>query len=331
VITPASFVGFGLVLLGTSVAISFLACTVFLTLRSRLRRVGPHAERAAAALAICLPPLLGAGIAGALVLGSFLGGALGTPDHCPAHDHHLHLCLYHGASWAERAWAVATLAGACTGIAYGVGRRLVGWVSARRAVQRLSRVSRPLAGGSAPVSIAPADQAFCFTAGGLRPQIFVSTAAWDALDSRQREAVVEHELAHVAQKDVWIRSWLGVLALLGAPLLPRRILAAWALATERACDQRAARAVGDPSIVAEALLKLARLAKRPAPVFAASFASPADLAARVESLLADGPDGAAAARRFGWVALGSVVVGFCVAGAFVDPLHHAIETLLGGI
>ena len=327
-IEPASFIGFGLVLVGVSLAVSIALGLAFLALQPRLRGLGAYAERTAAALAISLPPLVGFGISAALAARSLLGGHLGMEDHCPAHGHHLHLCLYHGATWAQQGWAVAVLAGACAAVVLGMGRRLVRVFGARLALRRLTQVAQPFSGHGASVSVVPADTVFCFTAGVRTPRIFVSSAAWDHLDSEERRAVIEHELAHVAHGDVWFRALLGAMALFGAPFLTGRLLSAWELATERACDQKSARVVGNSAFVASALVKLARAAKRRAPVFAASFPS-GDVVERVESVLRDGPDGGRAARHIALGAFGFLLVVLLVSGALVDPLHHAVETLLG--
>ena len=329
-IEPASLIGFGLVLVGVSLAVSIALGLAFLGLGPRLRGWGAYAERTAAALAIGLPPLVGFGISGALAARSLLGGHLGIEDHCLVHDHHLHLCLFHGATWARQGWAVAVLAGACAAIVLRMGRRLVSVFGARLALRRLAQVAQPIPGHRTSVSLAPADTVFCFTAGVREPRIFVSTAAWDHLDSEERRAVIEHEIAHVGHGDIWFRALLGAMALFGAPFLTGRLLAAWDLATERACDQKSARVVGNSAFVASALVKLARAAKRQAPAFAASFPA-RHVVERVESVLRDGPDGARAARHIALWAFGLLLVVLVVSGALVDPLHHAVETLLGTI
>ena len=53
------------------------------------------------------------------------------------------------------------------------------------------------------------------------------------------------------------------------------------------------------------------------------------LAARVASLLDDAPRGESDARRVGRIALASSGALLTVALVFADPLHHALETLLG--
>lgn len=325
---PASAIGFGLVFLGVSILASLFLCLTFLGLRPRLAALGAYAERAAAALAILLPPVVGLVIASALVLRSFLGRPLGLVDHCLEHPHHLHLCVYHGAGWAEQAWAVAVIAGAGAALALGLSRRLRRSLGARRALRRLEQLAEALQGHGVPVKIAPAESIFCFTAGVFEPRVFISSAAWDKLDLDERRAVIEHERAHVAHRDVWHRAVLGAFALLGAPLLSGRVLGAWSHATECACDQRSARAVGEPALVASALVKLARASGPPRIALTASFPS-GDVTERVERVLEERPDGRTAAARIGLLVLVLVAAAMLASALLVDPLHHVVETVLG--
>jgi hypothetical protein len=117
-----------------------------------------------------------------------------------------------------------------------------------------------------------------------------------------------------------------LLALLGAPVLARRALVMWRSATERVCDGRAAAEV-DAAAVASALVALARVGN--APAVGVAFASPAGVVERVEALLAPLPTGELMARRIArglWLSLTACAL---AAALFADPLHHALETLLG--
>jgi Zn-dependent protease with chaperone function len=334
-IALGSFVGFALLFLGSSVCLSLVSGLALLGCRRRLADGGPALERAAAGWALVLPPLLAALVTAAVLGQSLLGRALGIPDHCPSDGFHPHLCAYHGAEWASHTWPVVLVAVIGSLALYRAVARLWRLALAGRLVETLQAAAdgRP----EMDVHIVRSDKAFCFSAGFFRSRIFVSTAVWQRLDESERKAVLAHERAHVREGDVWRRAVLGLLSLIGAPGLTRLALRAWEHATERLRDRDAAVAVGDPAVVAGALVALAggRAARgRLAPgsvafLSGAGKSGAAEVVARVEALLAGGPDGQDAARRFGrWTALalaGALVTTVLVA----DPLHHGSETLLG--
>lgn len=103
-----------------------------------------------------------------------------------------------------------------------------------------------------------------FTAGALRPIIWVPVGAFCTLTPAQQDALLAHELAHVRRLD-WI--WNGLQSVIEAlwffhpavRWLGRRVREE----REHACDETAARACGDPIALAEALTALARLRAAP--------------------------------------------------------------------
>jgi Zn-dependent protease with chaperone function len=330
VIEPASLIGFGLVFMGVSWTASVVLCGAVLLARSVLKRLGPCAERRAAAWSVTLPPVFGLYLVGALVTDSAAGLWLG--DHCPQHAHHLHLCLYHGAEWATLPWAVATMLFVTAVFVSRATQQVGHYWTACAALQRLISVARSIAAGDcADVLIVPADAPFCFVGGVFRPRIFVSSSAWERLDDKERRAVVEHERAHVEQGDLWRRSVLGFLSLFGVPVLSAKVLALWNHATERLCDRRAACGLEEPTAIARALLNLARAGKVSAVSPTVSFIGTCDVAERVEAVLEGGPDGAAAARWLGAAVALLAAPSFLLSALLADPLHHAIETILGMI
>jgi hypothetical protein len=120
------------------------------------------------------------------------------------------------------------------------------------------------------------------------------------------------------------------MALFGAPWMARRALVTWRRATEKLCDRAAAGDVGEETTVAQALVKMARLAGAPSPGMA-FVPAPSEVEERVEALLAAPPTGAAAARRMSVAMTASFVVAAAAAIALADPLHHAIESLFGAL
>ncbi|MBI5546055.1 MAG: M48 family metalloprotease, partial [Deltaproteobacteria bacterium] len=253
--TAASLVAFALVFLGATTGLSALMAAAVLASGGALRRRGPWVERRAAAGALVLPPLLALGLVAALAADSALGVWAGT-DHCLDHDHHLHLCLLHGAAWASQAWALALVVFAGTFAAVRSGLSLWAHAVAQRSANRLRSLGTELA--IRGCFVVPSRERFAFTAGLVSPTVLLSSAAWESLSPDQRDAVLAHELGHLAHGDLWRRAALGFAASFGAPLLASRVLGVWSLAAERICDRRAALAVGRPSTVASAMLALVR-------------------------------------------------------------------------
>lgn len=321
-----SLIAFGLVFAGVSLTLSLVLNSLLWWARGRLRPLGAWVERRAAAAALLLPPLLGLAVVAALGAESLLALSAGT-DHCLGHDHHLHLCVQHGAAWLTQPWALSLVAAGCTF----VGTRFVVAVwahaMAQRAANRLRSLGKAL--DDARSYLVPSQERFAFTAGVASPAVIISQGAWDALERSEREAVVAHELAHLAHGDLWWRATLGFAASLGAPVLSSHSLRLWELAAERLCDREAARRVGRASTVASAMLALAR---RTAPAMApagAIFAAANDVPERITSLLRDEPSGRPAARRLAF-SLAFAAISLALACAvFAQPLHHALETLLG--
>jgi hypothetical protein len=327
-VTAGSLVGFALAFLATSWALSALLATgVFLA-----RRVGAGRraafDRQLATLAIAVPPTLAAALVAALVVLSM--SVAGTPaDHCALHGHHLHLCLVHGADWSGAPVPIAILAG---GSVFVVARlSSIAWsqIAAARALRLLGRRATECDAGALLV---PSARPFVFVAGLLSPRIFVSTAAWEGLGPVNGAAALAHERAHLRAGDVARRCALGMAAAFGAPVAAGAMLRRWDHATETLRDQEAAGEVGDPAIVATALVSMARLGTT-APGWAVAPMAPAErLAERIEAVLA-GPvagDRRLARRVDRATKLASMAVAaLCV--IFADPLHHALETLFGAL
>jgi len=165
----------------------------------------------------------------------------------------------------------------------------------------------------------------------VRPRILISTAAWSLLAADERRAVLAHERAHIEHGDTRWRFALSLLGALGLPGLGPNLLAVWVHASERLCDWRASFAVEEPTVVAQALVRLARAsstARTPRIAETLAFASPNAIGDRVEAILDAEPDGAALALRVA-MALTAAAVAYAAATVlFASPLHHVFETLL---
>ncbi len=318
-IEATSLIGFGLVFVALSLTASAVMGGAIVVNRERLRRLGPCTERLAATVGIALAPAFALAVTLALLGHSLVGHLLGLEDHCPAHMHHLHLCLYHGAAWSQRAGADLAIALVAAALTMRGAGQLLRLTRARRSLARL--------GSSRGLLVVPADRKFCFTAGLWHPRVVISSAAWACLDRRERRAVIAHEIAHVRQGDLWRRTALGLVSLLGAPGVTGRLLSLWESATERLCDHRSVRVVGEPAVVAGALLKLAG-GPRANIAMAVAFTGH-DVVDRVEALLEGQPDGRAAALRLERTVLRASAALVIAAAVLADPLHHGFETLFG--
>jgi beta-lactamase regulating signal transducer with metallopeptidase domain len=324
-----ALIAFALVFFMTTWLASAVLCAAMLRGRPWLRRRGPQAERRAASIALTMPVAIGVALTASLAGFSMLGPSFGFADHCLAHEHHLHLCLQHAAQWTTRWWAIALVAGVGGLLAARVARLLQHWWTVSGHLRDLRAVSSEHAMSDGTVVLrAPSRQPFCFTA-GWSPRIYLGTALLDRLDDQQQAAVVAHERAHVAFGDLRRGKVLSICALAGAPGLAASALAAWRNAGERLCDRAAADAVRSPVTVASAILALARTS---APAIGCSFVPRRDqVADRIEAVLGNPATGKPTARRLGAVAA-TAFLGLAIAAVgLADPLHHAIETLLGSM
>lgn len=317
-----SLVGFGLALVAAIWTVSLVLGASALLL-SRMARRDPALERAAASVALVAPPILGAAAVVAILLHSF-AAAGSDGDHCGGHAHHLHLCVVHGAAWAANAWAVAALAAVAALMLVRVVVLVASLVRGSRAIGDLRRVAVETDG----VFLVPSDRLFVFTAGIWRGATFASSAAWRALGPDERAAALAHERAHQERRDLLRRLGLALLAIVGAPVVCRRMLSLWDSATERLRDRDAAAAVGDETSVASALVALAS-AGSACPSWSAPLRPADELSLRVESVLDErGPRiraGVRLARASGIAFAAAIPVAFAIA----DPLHHLLETVLG--
>ncbi len=315
-----TFVGFAMVFVLTAWTLSAVIALMLPMIGSLRRWFGPAAERRSVALATALPLLVAS-----IVVATLIARSVAGTDHCAAHDHHAHLCLAHGHAWAERPWAVALVAAA---VAITLARlALLGGalLRGRRAIAQLRAASTSLD----DVRLVDSPQPFCFVAGLRRAEIYASTGAWHGLASDERDAMLAHERGHVRHHDLAWRTLLEVVGAFGAPLTPRPLLARWEHATERLRDEEAGD-VASPEAVAGAMVHMCRLGAGPLPSGLVGFAAPpAALDDRVRALLAGGPRGYRAATTLGAGGLVVMVLVGSAIAAHAEPLHHALESLLG--
>lgn len=113
-------------------------------------------------------------------------------------------------------------------------------------------------------------------------KVFISNDIVSALDDEKLDAVLAHEASHVKTKDI-VSLWLWTISSSLAFVLPRKT--SWSIfmtELEKKADKNAAKMIGSPFPVAEAIVSVARLSL-PARC-ATNFAS-GDLEQRIEALV----------------------------------------------
>jgi hypothetical protein len=269
-----------------------------------------------------MAPLIGTAVALLSVLTpSLLALAWPAFDHCFAHDDgHAHLCLIHGAG-AHGGLAVwLILAAAVTWVGAGLAHEARRLIDGRALVRRLLSTARydPTRGAW----IVATDQLLCVSVGLLRPRVVLSQGLLDRASEPELAVMGAHEDAHRTRRDAL---WRLVVRVSGV-LLPVRaretLLSALQLASERACDEQAAAAVGDRLCVAETLLAMEKRLAAPHSALITAFGS-SSVPERVEALLEAPPSGGAG-RGLTFLALGTALLLL----AAHDGLHHATESAL---
>jgi len=108
---------------------------------------------------------------------------------------------------------------------------------------------------------APHRNPLIFTAGWLKPAVFISLQLIESLTAEEVAVMLAHELAHIRRWDN-MSLWLGSLAKNFLVFVPLRDLLwrSFLQRREEACDDLAAFATGKPLILAETLVKVCRMA-----------------------------------------------------------------------
>lgn len=202
-------------------------------------------------------------------LASFAGGA---QNDCLSHhsDPEFALCMLQQTHASIALWCIALLLLARPALA------AFGIVGSLRKLRHAVRALDPAPRGR-DFSIAGA---MSFVAGWPISRLFLGRDLEATLSESAFAAVVAHERAHLRRGDVHRKIFAQLFASLhwnGAELLE-----ALDLAIEQACDAEAANAVGDPLIVAQALIDASRICDSFPPPLAQSFNGRLD--ARIEAL-----------------------------------------------
>lgn len=193
-----------------------------------------------------------------------------------------------------------------------------------RALWALSRL--PLGRGGAGPAVVALASPVALLHGWWRPTLVVDTRLWAALSAPERAAVLAHEQAHLDRRDPQLAVLLRSLLVLAPPALAHAVARRWLAGAEHRADSAAAAEVGDPGLVAMALVRCARLGAPAADLVPGWTAGSVE--ERVYRLLsaADGGEPAVPDLRATHFA---VLAACLVAGLAAVPwLHHQLEHLL---
>lgn len=309
---------------GAALGVALLAAVLLPAVQRAIRPLPPHTQAGLLLALACAPALAGLYLLSAALMPS-LAHILGLAvDHCQDHGHHAHFCPIHSPLWTGGVLERLILIAAGVSILALLGGLAVRLRRVARVVRLLEMARLPVL-GDGPYRAVESAGPVALTAGLLRPRVYLSCGLVDALSPVELDAVVAHEQAHRRRRDPLRLLVADVLSRLHLPPIRRRLLRELILATERACDERAALTCGDRCGAAAAILKVARLNRaRPAPSDALLPAvTGADLAGRVEALLR--PAHPVRGRQGLIVALGIALI-LTLGWVHSDWLHHAVES-----
>lgn len=207
------------------------------------------------------------------------------------------------------------------------------WVTGRRVRQAMllnGRIGALVAVGETQagtdVAVIASDEPLAFAAGWRRCRIIVASCLQRKLSDSEMRTVLAHERAHVARRDI-IRHFLAETgATVHLPWVRAALLCDLRAATEQACDEVAARVIGDRLSVAETLLRVERVfGQRGLALTAPVHLLGGDVPARVEALLAGR---AYPADRWRHVVYALAMFLGAAAIAAATPLHELTAYLL---
>jgi Zn-dependent protease with chaperone function len=237
-------------------------------------------------------------------------------------------------------------------VAYAIGattlcvRRALGVAAARRIVaharpatdERLLGIAGDLAARMQvpPLRVLqlPGCPGGAFTVGTRKPVVVVDTPLLHALDDRELEGLVAHELAHIRRRDALLGQVVGVARDLAFFLPPLHLAARWLRSEqEETADECAAVHTRRPAALASSILKVWDCSRQ-RPVLPMTCAATGSLrlapvgaplvAARVERLIG-APPALSALRRRAEFALAAGIVAVALTAAVVVPSYVAVD------
>jgi hypothetical protein len=213
-------------------------------------------------------------------------------------------------------------------LARGAWRGYSAWRATTRTAAEWKRAGRPLTDLDAPVPAYAIDVPYPIIAvvGILRPALFVAERVLAECSTDEVRAMIEHETSHIRTRDNARRFLLRACPdLVGDRSVLTR---AWKDAAEEAADADVARTPAHALDLAQALIRVARLAPSCAPALASAFYAGGSIDARVRRLVNPPADAAVPVVLRGRVFGAAAVV---LAGALVlaaPAIHQAMEMVV---
>jgi len=299
---------------------SALSSALLAGFRHQLDRLSAAAQARVVFGVVLLPLVLGAAVMTA-ALAPYLGWII---DHCTVtHEVHAHPHLCHAHVMQLPTWTLIAL-GLVLLLRLVVRAARVSWSGVTMFTTERSLVRLCRGAERDGTRVLPFEYPQAFVVGALRPRLFVTRGLLSEEHREHLQPVLLHERAHLRRHDP-LRRLVASLAL--AFHLPG--VAGWLERTlgrahEMAADAEAARELGNPERVAQALVTLTR-AQRHVPLAALAFGG-SDVEARVATLLDRRP-------RFDHPGTLALVAGALLLVALVarsaGAVHHGVEIVLG--
>lgn len=306
---------------------ALLCVFLYPVVRRRLRSL-PPAMRANHVLAWTLAPAsVGLLLTSFIFLPTVLSLLGITSDHCQADGAGFaYHCLLHPFTSMERGlpwFLLFPLSG--LGLFF-LGQMMWELWRVRRLVRSLTLASAPDV--SRDIWVVKSEWPLAFASGISQARIFVSEKLVRDLTPPQLAVVLAHERAHLCRHDPARYFFARAMACLHVSWLRRKLLEDLSLAAEQACDEEAAKQVGDRLLVADTIVQVERWChqqRRSTPVPLPSFVG-SQVVARVESLLASPQEPGWMYRMMIGISMGLVLITLLFAA---DPLHQLTEAVLG--
>jgi hypothetical protein len=213
-------------------------------------------------------------------------------------------------------------------LAHGLWRTYTAWRATARTSAAWKREGRRLADLDTPIPAYGVDAPYPIVAvvGIRRPTLFIAECVLAECPAAELRAVIAHETAHVRSFDNVRRLVVRVCPDLVRDRGP--LTRAWHGAAEEAADADAARTPADALDLAQALIRVARLAPSCPPALASAFYSGGGVDARVRRLVNPPPDVAVPVALRGSTFF---VAAVALAGTFVlaaPAIDRAIEAAI---
>ncbi len=294
----------------------------------RLLRLEPRARHRAIAMFAAMPAAITLVLFFAASLPAFVALVAPGLDHCLLHDDaHAHLCFVHLPQAAIHTGLLLLLVFLVTYAVFRAAFAASSVLRALRVVAALAKTGEPRS--DLGITVVETAQPVCVAAGLLWPRVLLSRGLLKALTAEERAVVLAHERAHVRRHDALVGSVVRALAVVHLPPVGRWLVRELEVAAEQACDEEAARVVGDRVSVAAAILAVERTLQQAATREVASVAVGFGARAverRVAALLCE-PAPPQSLRPLA-LCLGAALVAMLV-GAY--DLHHLTESVLSAL